>query len=119
MAYDQTDDSRSTLEDLLQAHVEAFNQGARTGDFEPMLRMYHPDAIFEITPPGMTSIGIEAIRRAYAEQPPDDTMTIRSREIDGPVVTVTYSWDTEPDKITGIQRLEFKDGRVVRNSVTL
>ncbi len=51
--------------ELLQAHVRAFNDGVRTGDWEPMLGRFAAAAElrFENAPAGPFS-GLEAIRKA-------------------------------------------------------
>ena len=63
--------------DLLQAHVRAFNDGVRTGDWEPMLERFAPDAEvrFENVPVG-PFVGLDAIRAAYRDQPPDDQIQL-------------------------------------------
>ena len=54
---------------LLEVHIEPFNQGVRTGDFEPMLAAFAPDAemVFEGVPVG-PFLGRAAIADAYSAQ---------------------------------------------------
>jgi SnoaL-like domain len=59
---------------LIERHVAAFNHGVRTGDWEPMLAGLAPDATMHF--PGLALAGIDAIRAAYAENPPDDTIVL-------------------------------------------
>jgi hypothetical protein len=63
--------------DLLLAHVRAFNDGVRSGEWEPMLRRFANDAElrFENVPAGLF-VGIDAIRTAYRTQPPDDEIRL-------------------------------------------
>lgn len=79
----------------MQAHVRAFNEGVRSGDWEPMLARFAPAAVlrFENVPAGPFS-GIEEIRRAYREQPPDDEITLLGVQADderGSAVAA-YAW---------------------------
>jgi hypothetical protein len=81
--------------DLVQAHVRAFNDGVRTGDWEAMLSRFVPEAElwFENVPAG-PFVGIDAIRRAYREQPPDDEIQLLGVQADdehGKVVAA-YAW---------------------------
>ena len=68
----------------MERHVRAFNNGVRTGDWEPMLASFADDAElrFENVPAGPFH-GIEAIRAAYREQPPDDEIALLGVMDDG------------------------------------
>ena len=80
--------------DLLQAHVRAFNDGVRTGDWEPMLGRFADDAElrFENAPAG-PFIGLEAIRAAYREQPPDDQIQLLGvQDSDESTATAAFVW---------------------------
>jgi steroid Delta-isomerase len=83
--------------DLVEAHVRAFNHGVRHGDWEPMLRRFADDATvrFEGVPVGPYE-GLDAIRRAYREAPPDDEIRllgIQDEERDeSHVVTAAFAW---------------------------
>jgi hypothetical protein len=80
--------------DLLQAHVRAFNDGVRSGDWEPMLGRFADDAElrFENAPAGPFN-GIDAIRAAYREQPPDDEITLLGvQESDEHTAVAAFAW---------------------------
>jgi hypothetical protein len=66
-----------TAVELLEAHVRAFNHGVDTGDWEPMLARFADDAElrFENVQAG-PFVGLDAIRAAYRDQPPDDRITL-------------------------------------------
>ncbi len=80
--------------DLLEAHVRAFNDGVRTGDWEPMLTRFADGAElrFENAPAG-PYLGIDAIRTAYREQPPDDEIRLLGvQETDERTATAAFAW---------------------------
>jgi hypothetical protein len=80
--------------DLLQAHVRAFNDGVRTGDWEPMLGRFAAAAElrFENAPAG-TFTGLEAIRGAYRKQPPDDEIRLLGvQERDERTAVAAFAW---------------------------
>jgi len=80
--------------DLLQAHVRAFNDAVRTGDWEPMLARFAAGAElrFENAPAGPFS-GLEAIRQAYREQPPDDEILLLGvQERDEHTAVAAFTW---------------------------
>ncbi len=79
---------------LIERHVRAFNHGVRTGDWEPMLAPFADDAEvrFENAPAG-PFVGLDAIRAAYREQPPDDEIRLLGVQDDGErVVTGAFAW---------------------------
>ena len=93
---------------LLEEHVERFNAGARSGDFDPMVAAFAEDAelVFEGIPVGPFS-GREAIGAAYAAQPPDDEIVL----LDG---DGTYAWAKEPAMPAGQMFLTERDGEIAR-----
>jgi hypothetical protein len=79
----------------MESHVARFNEAVRSGDWEPMLSAFADDAEldFENVPAG-PFVGLEAIRRGYLEQPPDDgiqLLGIQDDEHDGRV-TGAFAW---------------------------
>ena len=50
------------MSDELDRHVERFNEGVRTGDFDPMLDRFADDAelVFQGVPAGLVSLRTEA-----------------------------------------------------------
>ena len=80
--------------DLLQAHVRAFNDGVRSGEWEPMLVRFADDAElrFENVPAGPFT-GIGAIRDAYRDQPPDDEIRLLGvQEPDEHTAVAAFAW---------------------------
>ena len=104
---------------LLTEHVERFNAGIRTGDWEPMLRAFDPDAelAFDGVPVG-PFVGRDAIADAYREQPPDDEVRLLSdpREEEGALVA-DYAWAREGTR-AGRMILTPRDGAIGRLVVT-
>src|ERR1051325_10798628 len=84
---------KSLNQEILDSHVERFNEGVRSGDFSRMLEQFTEDAelAFEGVPVGPFR-GKPAIERAYAEQPPDDEIVIlRTRESGDDLVVADYA----------------------------
>ena len=104
---------------LLRDYVERHNAGVRTGDFGPMLEYFADDAelVFEGAPIGPFR-GREAIRAAYRDRPPDDTVEILDAREDDRVVAAGYGWSREPGVRAGEIRLTLDDGRVAKLVVT-
>jgi hypothetical protein len=89
------DTSKPTVGDaLMKAHVRAFNHGVETGDWEAMLTRFSDDAEvhFENVPAG-PFVGIDAIRAAYRDQPPDDQIQLLGvQENDERTVVAAFAW---------------------------
>jgi steroid Delta-isomerase len=70
--------------DRVEEHFRLFNEAVRTRDWTAFLATFTPDAVmsFEGIPAGPYE-GLDQIARAYAEQPPSDTMTCVSDARDG------------------------------------
>jgi hypothetical protein len=84
-----------TGRELLDAHMHSFNAGVRTGDWEPMLARFAPDAelVFENVPAGPYR-GIGEIRAAYEAQPPDDEMRVYDvDESDRSTIGARFAWN--------------------------
>ena len=84
-----------TGRELMESHVARFNEGVRSGEWEPMLTRFADDAElhFENVPAG-PFVGLDEIRRGYLEQPPDDQIQllgIQDDEQDGRV-TAAFAW---------------------------
>jgi hypothetical protein len=84
-----------TGRELLESHVARFNEGVRSGDWEPMLQRFAADAelCFEKAPAGPFR-GLDEIRRAYREQPPDDEIRLLGiqDDVDDGRVTAAFAW---------------------------
>src|SRR5262245_19338212 len=111
---------KSLNEELLQSHVERFNEGVRSGDFSRMLEQFTEDAelAFEGVPVGPFR-GKPAIAQAYAEQPPDDEIVIlRTRESGDNLVVADYAWRADPNARAGSMILRLRDAEIDRLLVT-
>ena len=88
--------------DLLDEHVARFNEGVRSGDFEPMLELFTEDAelAFEGVPVGPFR-GIDAIREAYHERPPDDEIDVLEAREHGDEIVAPYSWRRDGGRRSG------------------
>jgi len=94
--------SRDALE-VLATHVEAFNDGVRTGDFRTMADGFTADAVmsFRDVPVGPFR-GRQAIAEAYRAQPPDDELRVlAAREDADGVIVARYAWATTPSTPAG------------------
>jgi hypothetical protein len=84
-----------TGRELMESHVARFNEGVRSGDWEPMFARFEDDAElrFENAPVGPFA-GLEAIRLAYLEQPPDDEIKLLGLQDDADDgrVTAGFAW---------------------------
>jgi hypothetical protein len=108
-----------TVRQLLDAHVERFNEGVRTGEFGPMLEQFTDDAelAFEGVPVG-PFVGRDAIAAAYRDRPPDDTLAVLEIEEAPDGVAAGYAWSREPGVRAGEMRLTLRGDRISRLVVT-
>jgi hypothetical protein len=101
----------------MQAHVRAFNEGVRSGDWEPMLARFADGAELRfVNVPAGPFNGIDEIRRAYREQPPDDGINLLGLQEDeerGRVVAA-FAWFRGG---TGRLELEHDRGSIERLTV--
>ncbi|SRR6266540_108390 len=107
------------MSDTFERHVRLFNDGVRTGDFEPMLEQFADDAelVFVGVPVG-PFVGKDAIAAAYREQPPDDEIDVRAVRSDGAETVADYGWLKEPGVRAGELRLTEDGGEIRRLVVT-
>ena len=107
------------MSEQLRAHVERFNRGVRDGDFGPMLEGFADDAelVFVGVPAGPYE-GIDAIRTAYRERPPDDQIEILEERRDGDDEVAVYAWRARPGTPAGEMRFARRDGLVTRLEVS-
>jgi steroid delta-isomerase len=97
---------------LLSAYVQRFNDGARSGEWEPMLELLAPDAELEFVGiPVGPFVGRDAIGEAYRTQPPDDELVLLETRCAGRAV---YAWAKEAERPAGELHLEERDGAIVR-----
>jgi len=98
------------MADRVEEHFRLFNQAVRSQDWTAFLATFTPDAVmrFEGVPAGPYA-GLDQIARAYAEQPPSDTMSCVSDARDGDADVVRFAWDAGGG---GTMRLTWRDGAV-------
>lgn len=106
------------LRGLLERHVELFNAGVLSGNFDPFLATFAENAVmrFEDFPLGPFA-GRDAIAEAYAMQPPTDTMALIGMQVVGPdAVSAAFEWDAGG---TGRMYLRFAGNQVVELAIEL
>jgi drug/metabolite transporter (DMT)-like permease len=104
---------------LLEDHVERFNAGVRTGEWEPMVAGFTDDAEMEFrgVPVG-PFVGRDAIAAAYGQQPPDDQMLVlEQRRTDGRI-EARYAWLADPEVAAGEVFLTPENGSIRKLVVT-
>jgi len=100
----------------MERHVRAFNAAVSDGDWEPMFERFADDSElrFENVPVG-PFVGLSAIRQAYADQPPADTIQLLGiQENDEHHVTAAFAWSKGG---TGRMLLEHDRGAITRLTV--
>ena len=105
--------------EVLRDHVERFNAGVRSGDWDAMVQGFAEEAEMEFRgiPAGPFN-GKSAIAAAYREQPPDDELRVlEEREREG-CVEARYAWLAEPDVPAGEMVLTHADGLIRKLVVT-
>ena len=97
---------------LLSDYVERFNDGVRSGEWEPMLELVAPNAQLEFVGIRVGPfVGRDAIGEAYRVQPPDDELfLLEPRGVGGAV----YAWAKDSERPAGELHLEERDGAIVR-----
>jgi steroid delta-isomerase len=99
-----------------EEHVASFNAAVRSGDFTDFVRRFDRDAVMTfVGPPVGPFTGREEIAAAYAAQPPDDTMEIRSARTEGDTELIDFRWSRGG---TGTMRLRHRAGLVTELTVT-
>jgi hypothetical protein len=104
---------------VLADHVRRFNEAVRSGDYAAMVAGFAPDAEMSLegVPIGPFA-GREAIREAYAEQPPDDEIRLLGDpRVDGDTVETGYAWAREGGR-AGRMILTARGGEIARLVVT-
>jgi ketosteroid isomerase-like protein len=97
-------------------HVETFNAAVQSGDFAPLVELFADDASLEfVGVPAGPFVGRAAIAAAYSAQPPTDTFTVLSVQVedDGTVVE-PFSWSADAGVRSGEMRLVVAGDRIRR-----
>ena len=105
------------VEAAARRHVDRFNAAVRSGDWAGFAATFADDAVMRFTnvPVGPFE-GRTAIEAGYREQPPDDTMTIRTIEgIHNDTAVVGFTWDANGP---GTMRITWSAGLVQELVIT-
>jgi hypothetical protein len=98
----------------MELHVASFNEGVRSGNWDPMLARFADDAElhFQNDPAG-PFVGLAEIRRGYFEQPPDDRIQLLGiqDDVQDDRVTAAFVWERGG---TGRLVLEHDRGAITR-----
>ena len=105
------------LDGAVRTHCERFNQAQRTGDWTPFVATFAEDARMAFTNvPVGPFVGRAAIASAYAERPPDDTLTVVAVEpVDPDIARVRFRWDSGGP---GTMLLRFRGAELVDLEIT-
>jgi steroid Delta-isomerase len=100
------------LDAAVARHIELFNAGVRDGDFAALVDTFAPTAVMRfLGVPAGPYVGRDAIARAYAESPPDDTMSIVDVREAGPhTAQARFAWSRGG---TGSMTISWHDGQVI------
>jgi predicted DNA-binding protein (MmcQ/YjbR family) len=80
--------------DRVEEHFRLFNEAVRNRDWAAFLASFTPDAVMRFEGvPASPYEGLEQIARAYAEQPPSDTMSCVSDTPDGDHGEFAMTWE--------------------------
>jgi len=105
------------LTEAVREHERLFNEAVRAGDFTEFTKTFADDAVmaFDDVPIGPYR-GREAIAKAYATRPPDDTMSIWSiEEVDSDTADVRFDWDAGGG---GAMRVKWQDGLIAGMTIS-
>ena len=110
------------VSDVLTKYVAFHNKGVRSGDFADLLGLFFEDAemVFEGKPVGPFR-GRRAIAKAFADDPPDDTLVILTpaRGLPRDTSAVDYGWSKLPGTKAGELRATVHGGKIRRLVVTI
>jgi steroid delta-isomerase len=104
------------MTDRAGKHFRLFNEAVRSRDWAAFLETFTPDAVmrFEGVPAGPYA-GLDQITRAYAAQPPSDTMSRVSDVRDGDRDVIGFAWDAGSG---GTLRISWRNEAVASLTVT-
>ncbi|MBG0568501.1 nuclear transport factor 2 family protein [Actinoplanes aureus] len=98
-----------------RAHITRFNNAVTSGDWSQFIAALHPDAVMTfIGPPIGPFHGRDAIARAYAADPPTDTLKVVDIRSESETDLITFEWSRGG---TGTLTLHHAAGQV--NALTI
>ncbi|NUT34441.1 MAG: SnoaL-like domain-containing protein [Hamadaea sp.] len=105
------------MDDAVQAHAALFNASVRRGDWAEFTATFTDDAVMRfVNVPAGPYEGRAAIAEAYAQRPPDDTMTLTAvEEIAPDTAEVAFAWDRGG---RGSMRVVWREGLVADLTIT-
>lgn len=100
---------------LLEEYVARHNHGIVSGNFAPMMDLFHTDA-------EMKFIGLSAgpfkdrekIAAAFRASPPDDQLVLLSNSCSDTHASGRYGWLREPNAQAGTLDLKLRNGKIAR-----
>lgn len=93
--------------ELLYSYMEAHNTGVRTGNFDFLVGLFHPDAEFRFE--GLDFgpfLGREAIAHAFRHYPPDDELYLGATHLEHGRASALYCWRNRPWQWAGSIHVE-------------
>ena len=98
------------IPERVREHARAFNAAVRSGDFSPFVATFTDDAVMRfVAVPAGPFVGRSAIAKAYATQPPSDTLMVDEVTTEADVDVVRFRWDSGG---TGRFTVRWRDGLV-------
>jgi hypothetical protein len=100
------------MDSAVARHVDLFNAAVCAGDFTALVDTFAPTAVMRfLGVPAGPYVGRDAIARAYADSPPDDTMSIVDVREAGPCTAcVRFAWTRGG---TGSMTMSWHDDAVI------
>ena len=104
------------VQERVAQHVAAFNAAVHSADWGSFVDGFTPDATMRfIGVPAGPFTGRAAMAKAYAEQPPTDTLAIRDVDSTGDVDTAVFAWSAGGG---GVMRLTWEGPLVASLEIT-
>jgi hypothetical protein len=104
-----------TAGELLMQYVFLHNYGIEAADFEPLMRIFDNNIIFEFEDPRIGVFeGIESVRRVFRLQPPSDAIVLGEILDTGDKATAEYADDSNPEQRLGIISVDISAAKITR-----
>jgi hypothetical protein len=103
--------------DLIHSYVTLHNYGIDSGDFDPLLALFHIQAELRFEGVAYPPLrGWQAIAKAFQTDPPDDKLELLNVTENAIRATATFRWRSEPDRVGGTLHLE-SEGALIKRLV--